>query len=173
MQFVIGMPDTSCQKMIDPTIIEDYRNDEYRKGVNLVELLEVKYKNRNLQGFKGLPCFYIEEGGEVKAFGHTLYFRLPYKYKIEDCVPSSHRQVHNTANMPDLAEAIFGNEKTFAGRVFFEDAFLVNKNDPYMEIAIPKILSGPKPTAFQNYFCLLYTSPSPRDLSTSRMPSSA
>ena len=24
-----------------------------------------------------------------------------------------------------------------------------------------------------NYFCLLYTSPSPRDLSTSRMPSSA
>ena len=151
MQFVIGMPDTSHKKKINPTIIEDYRNDEYRKGVNLVELLEVKYKNRNLQGFKGLPCFYIEEGGEVKAFGHTLYFRLPYKYKIEDCVPSSHRQVHNTANMPDLAEAIFGNEKTFAGRVFFEDAFLVNKNDPYMEIAIPKILSGPKPTAFQNY----------------------
>ena len=26
---------------------------------------------------------------------------------------------------------------------------------------------------FQEYFCLLYTSPSPRDLSTSRMPSSA
>ena len=25
----------------------------------------------------------------------------------------------------------------------------------------------------QDYFCLLYTSPSPRDLSTSRMPSSA
>ena len=25
----------------------------------------------------------------------------------------------------------------------------------------------------KNYFCLLYTSPSPRDLSTSRMPSSA
>ena len=27
--------------------------------------------------------------------------------------------------------------------------------------------------AFHTYFCLLYTSPSPRDLSTSRMPSSA
>ena len=26
---------------------------------------------------------------------------------------------------------------------------------------------------YQNYVCLLYTSPSPRDLSTSRMPSSA
>jgi len=146
MQFVIGMPDTSHKKKINP-----YRNDEYRKGVNLLELLEVKYKNRNLQGFKGLPCFYIEENGEVKAFGHTLYFRLPYKNKIEDCVPSSHKRVHSTANMPDLTEAIFGNEKTFAGRVFFEDAFLVNDNDPYMEIAIPKILSEPKPTAFQNY----------------------
>ena len=28
-------------------------------------------------------------------------------------------------------------------------------------------------TDIQSYFCLLYTSPSPRDLSTSRMPSSA
>ena len=27
--------------------------------------------------------------------------------------------------------------------------------------------------AFKEYFCLLYTSPSPRDLTTSRMPSSA
>ena len=29
------------------------------------------------------------------------------------------------------------------------------------------------PVALSAYFCLLYTSPSPRDLSTSRMPSSA
>ena len=28
-------------------------------------------------------------------------------------------------------------------------------------------------SAAENFFCLLYTSPSPRDLSTSRMPSSA
>ena len=34
--------------------------------------------------------------------------------------------------------------------------------------------SGAMPTAqIQTKFCLLYTSPSPRDLSTSRMPSSA
>eukprot|EP00831_Metopus_contortus_P079421 TRINITY_DN789_c0_g1_i4.p1 TRINITY_DN789_c0_g1~~TRINITY_DN789_c0_g1_i4.p1 ORF type:complete len:120 (-),score=20.99 TRINITY_DN789_c0_g1_i4:144-503(-) len=30
-----------------------------------------------------------------------------------------------------------------------------------------------KPLTFHSYRCLLYTSPSPRDLSTSRMPSSA
>ena len=31
----------------------------------------------------------------------------------------------------------------------------------------------PKSQVNEKYFCLLYTSPSPRDLSTSRMPSSA
>ena len=30
-----------------------------------------------------------------------------------------------------------------------------------------------EPSAAKSYICLLYTSPSPRDLSTSRMPSSA
>ena len=34
-------------------------------------------------------------------------------------------------------------------------------------------LSRLKTSPPQDYFCLLYTSPSPRDLSTSRMPSSA
>ena len=37
--------------------------------------------------------------------------------------------------------------------------------------AIGRIADLIKPEAF--YICLLYTSPSPRDLSTSRMPSSA
>ena len=32
---------------------------------------------------------------------------------------------------------------------------------------------GENPNRLQHYYCLLYTSPSPRDLSTSRMPSSA
>ena len=36
----------------------------------------------------------------------------------------------------------------------------------------PKIYSVSN-TAYRSYLCLLYTSPSPRDLSTSRMPSSA
>ena len=37
-----------------------------------------------------------------------------------------------------------------------------------------KMLTGMmKPTAGKIYFCLLYTSPSPRDYAASRMPSSA
>ena len=36
-----------------------------------------------------------------------------------------------------------------------------------------KMLGGDEYLQYLDSFCLLYTSPSPRDLSTSRMPSSA
>ena len=39
--------------------------------------------------------------------------------------------------------------------------------EQYPDIAPPRVTIG------SQYTCLLYTSPSPRDLSTSRMPSSA
>ena len=42
----------------------------------------------------------------------------------------------------------------------------VFKKDGFTFDAGPTVITAP-------YFCLLYTSPSPRDLSTSRMPSSA
>ena len=48
-------------------------------------------------------------------------------------------------------------------------------DDEYQEL-VKSVRSGQIPVALQAYksvFCLLYTSPSPRDLSTSRMPSSA
>lgn len=63
----------------------------------------------------------------------------------------------------DFTEAIFGNEHSFAGRVFFEDAFLMApENDPQMEVQTPQILSTPKPTTFQHY--LVQTSDEVRQL---------
>ena len=38
---------------------------------------------------------------------------------------------------------------------------------------IAKVFGFKSPNAAEDHICLLYTSPSPRDLSTSRMPSSA
>ena len=71
------------------------------------------------------------------------------------------------------SEASGGNEKRF----------LINVSDLYLSEALQQLKPSPNPdrppTAFSAgdidsaRTCLLYTSPSPRDLSTSRMPSSA
>ena len=74
-------------------------------------------------------------------------------------------------------------------RKFLEDLieYYINESSSYMQIAeeYTGITDSKTDTAFgiivgivyssflQTYSCLLYTSPSPRDLSTSRMPSSA
>ena len=99
----------------------------------------------------GVPCFYIEENSQL-AFGNTLFFRLPYRFRLKNCQPPSQTQI----NKIDIAEAIFGNELSFAGRVFFEDAFLVpnegkDAGETLLPPAIPKILSEPKPTCFPHY----------------------
>ena len=59
--------------------------------------------------------------------------------------------------------------KDYLNSINFTKENLMSEEDPTWEKKYPpfivnKCLSG---------FCLLYTSPSPRDLSTSRMPSSA
>ena len=50
---------------------------------------------------------------------------------------------------------------------------IVSATDPVAVVAIFKDLGAPQRLAILVEGCLLYTSPSPRDLSTSRMPSSA
>ena len=45
--------------------------------------------------------------------------------------------------------------------------------DTSVDTTFTSIMNTPQTTGAQVYVCLLYTSPSPRDLSTSRMPSSA
>ncbi|MCP4368541.1 MAG: TIGR03986 family CRISPR-associated RAMP protein [Deltaproteobacteria bacterium] len=70
------------------------------------------------------------------------------KNKQEQCK----RGILKHAKVCDFAEAIFGNEHSFAGRVFFEDAFLCDgQTDVLMGEDSPKIFSTPKPTTFQHY----------------------
>jgi len=123
--------------------IDDYKNDTTR-GERVPDLLKIAEKEE-------VPCFYVKwtdsEGEERISFGHTGMFRLAYRYRIKDHVPDSHK-----AEIIDIPEAIFGNEKTFAGRVFFEDAHLEpEQTDVLMAEGFPKILSSPKPTTFQHY----------------------
>jgi len=149
MQHIILPPDNEANELhIDPEFIEAYKKDRYRKAVNLIDLLDALSTN---QQNAMLPCFYLKgedpSGNQkVVAFGHTPYFRFPYKYKIKDLVPPA---LLND-NLVDIPEAIFGNEKSFASRVFFEDAFPLGNVD-FEPICIPKILAEPKPTCFQFY----------------------
>ncbi|MCX9011181.1 MAG: TIGR03986 family CRISPR-associated RAMP protein [Candidatus Methanoperedens sp.] len=133
--------------------IRSYEMDENRsdKVPNLLELCE-KYPE--------VPCFYIvwkdKNGKHRISFGHTGLFRIAYRKPIREHLPSVHDADNNT-NRIDFAHAIFGNtakesKDSFAGRVFFEDAQLVNPNiNPFMDEKVPKVLLGPKPTTFQHY----------------------
>ena len=49
----------------------------------------------------------------------------------------------------------------------------IMKCDDGVTRAVPVVNGIPQDPSYVSWNCLLYTSPSPRDLSTSRMPSSA
>jgi len=113
----------------------------------------------------GAPVFYVAEGDQVLAFGHSPNFRVPARLMGEkraatpfDFVPAAVRDDPH----PDLADAIFGwvEEKDggptgqFAGRVSFSDAqYVGNKEGVWLkpQPIAPHTLSSPKPTTFQHY----------------------
>ena len=73
-----------------------------------------------------------------------------------------------------MVDGAFLPSHTLRPREPDDDAWLVEIASPVLEelsrsLQWPSVLSVPR----LYYICLLYTSPSPRDLSTSRMPSSA
>jgi CRISPR/Cas system CSM-associated protein Csm3 (group 7 of RAMP superfamily) len=148
----IPKPDEKLISVPDNVVL-DYRND---KNCNSVDLLELAQKHP-----AGVPCFYVTgEQGAITSFGHTGMFRVAYDKTISEHIPQELRD----PDFLDIAGAIFGNEKTFAGRIFVEDARLAaEQKDVLQHEAVPKILSSPKPTTFQHY--LVQTSDQLRDLS--------
>jgi len=140
----IEFPDENVEEIKVPDKdIQNYKNDKNRSK-SVPDLLKLAKD--------GVPCFYVKykdtEGNERIAFGHTGFFRLPYEKTIGDHISSELKN----PNLIDIAEAIFGNERTHASRIFFEDAYLEgNPEDALLEPNTPKILSNPKPTCFQHY----------------------
>ncbi len=134
--------------------IIDYKTDVSRGSQNsgFPDLLKLATP-------QGIPIFFIKwqdtAGKQRISFGHTGMFRLPYKKSIGEHIPA---QLLDNEKM-DIAEALFGIESKFASRLFFEDAFVKSSTvENLMNECSPKILSGPKPTSFQNY--LIQTSDS-------------
>ncbi|WP_353686764.1 TIGR03986 family CRISPR-associated RAMP protein [Thermodesulfovibrio sp. 3462-1] len=139
----IEYPDKDAKAFKIPEIdIQNYKDDKNRSD-KVPDLLKLAKD--------GVPCFYVRykdtKGEDRISFGHTGMFRLAYEKTIGDHVPAELKKA-----VLDIPEAIFGNEKTYASRVFFEDAYLEgNPEDAIMPSVIPQILSGPKPTSFQHY----------------------
>ena len=83
-------------------------------------------------------------------------FRLPYKLSPMRLLPES---LSGSIEKYDLAEALFGyvpqnknGRKQVAGRLLISDAIMTgNIKDALMEEMHLKVLSSPKPTAFQHY----------------------
>lgn len=137
MHWVISEPTTN-KYTVPRDLVEDYRKDVNRKGTNLLEKTDREQ----------IPCFYIIENSQVKAFGHTGMFRMVYDKSTGDLRPQAHK-----SNDLDMTEAVFGritDKDIRPGRVFFEDALCIEARET--EAAqYPKILSGPKPSTFQHY----------------------
>jgi CRISPR-associated protein (TIGR03986 family) len=88
------------------------------------------------------PCFFVDL--KEPAFGHTPYFRLPYS-------TTTHKALHTKCEPPyPMAEAVFGTTNR-RGRVFFEDAFVVESPPDAVGPAREAVLGAPKPTTFQHY----------------------
>ncbi|MDY0096663.1 MAG: TIGR03986 family CRISPR-associated RAMP protein, partial [Candidatus Vecturithrix sp.] len=147
-EWLIDIPSENVKPIpLIPEDVNDYKNDITR-AENVPDLIKLAEKG-------DVPCFYTiwydQEGQQRVSFGHTAMFRLAYEKTIGDHIlPDELKK----SDICDIAGAIFGNEKTFAGRVFFEDALLQNGQNPVDVLTgckVPKILSSPKPTTFQHY----------------------
>ena len=116
---------------VSDEILNSYNDDRKRRGVDLLEkssgILErtelERLTRKILPDVKTLiPCHFLEEGGQVTAFGHGQCFRIPYKKRIGDAVPENLRD----EKIFDFADALFGRQVdkkiSWASRVFFEDA---------------------------------------------------
>lgn len=129
---------TGTSYSVPENLIRDFDKDYNREGPDLLKLAR-----------KGdVPCFYVLEGGQVKAFGHTGLFRMVYNNSIGDLRPPEHKKTEM-----DMTEAVFGrivDKKARMGRLYFEDAICTDPKETPVS-RYPKILSGPKASSFQLY----------------------
>lgn len=138
---------------IPEDVIEDYLEDTSRQGVNLLDnpwilsVQEARERGAVLEDdiVSVISCGYVAHNHEVTAFGHGLSFRIPYKRRTVDAVPSALKE-----DTIDFATALFGDKENWAGRVFFEDG------EPENDVKTLKTdtahpLLQPKPTSYQLY----------------------
>lgn len=149
---------------IPESVIYEYENDTKRGGVNLLKYEPKTEAGKNIkqgpltgdrlksmvpdlvkQGVEYLiPCFFLNDGEYVTAFGHGQCFRIPYNNSIGDRIPAALR-----TNIVDYSDAIFGRKELWGSRVFFDDATACS---PVTRLSAKKVVLGePNPTSYQLY----------------------
>ena len=150
-------------------VLTSYEHDRNRKGVNLLEdaenkkadegitpraQLEKLFKQKKLNskllvGIESIvPCHFLKKDGEISAFGHGQYFRIPYENSIGDIVPAELQ----SEEIIDFSDAVFGRKENWASRVCFEDAAPISEIKTLVEKATAAHpLMQPNPTSYQLY----------------------
>ncbi len=136
-------------------IVEEYRDDKNRRGMDLIKRSPEKgTAPKHIEGLESyqsiIPCFFfLEEGSErVKSFGHGQSYRIPYDHSTMDAVNGELRK-----GTVDFAAAVFGQSSkaaSWASRVAFEDA-VPEKSMGTCGKAKAHALMQPNPTSFQLY----------------------
>ena len=83
------------------------------------------------------------------------------------------KPLSKTTKLPRIIEPIYNNNTLGPNHRFGPKVNYSNRDSDWSSSLIDSSLNGYGPYNPTPNPCLLYTSPSPRDLSTSRMPSSA
>lgn len=95
---------------------------------------------------RGVPVFFRIENGNVKDFGLTYLYKMPYNKSVYESLYDDHKKQNI-----DMAECIFGfanNDNSLKGRVQFGNAF-ATKAEPATRAKL--ILSSPKASYFPIY----------------------
>ena len=174
---------------------------EFKSSKLLADELE-RHGFKVERGVAGMPTAFVASWGEGKpvigimgeydALPGLSQKKVPWKEPLEPGKPG-HGCGHNLFGAASVGAAIalkqfmeaedlkgtiklFGTpaEETVVGKVYMAKAGVFDGLDAVLEWhpgGTNEVRN--QPGRAMNSFCLLYTSPSPRDLSTSRMPSSA
>lgn len=151
--YSIKNPEWKNKYIIPDDILNGYRNDKNRKGLDLLKVENHKKGTDREQFLKGaenfdyiVPCFFVENNGIVEHFGGNFYYRLPYNKSIGEHIPESLK-----SEKIDFADAVFGNKEYWSSRIFVEDCYLDSNTTVLDKQDYTKILMEPKPTSFQFY----------------------
>ena len=100
----------------------------------------------------GVHRFFVDAEVDRVArilFGHTRNFRIPYKSNIRAHIRP---EALFDESITDASHAIYGKLGHWAGRLFFEDAVLLDgQNNVFMGETVPGMLLSPKPSTYQHY----------------------